>query len=42
MNGRILSIEHAIFAPHGINFTAAHCNSEDTVPRVAENANAIK
>ena len=36
-----LSIEHGIFAPLGIHFTAAHCKDEDEVLRVAENADAI-
>lgn len=36
-----LSIEHGIFSPHGINFTAAHCKNEEDVLSVAENADAI-
>jgi D-3-phosphoglycerate dehydrogenase len=36
-----LSIEHGMFAPLGINFTAAHCKSENDVLRVAEYADAI-
>jgi D-3-phosphoglycerate dehydrogenase len=36
-----LSIEHGIFSPLGINFTAAHCKDEDDVLRVAEDADAI-
>jgi len=36
-----LSIEHGIFSPHGVNFTAAHCKNEDDVLSVAENADAI-
>ncbi len=36
-----LSIEHAVFSPLGINFTAARCRDEDEVLRVAENADAI-
>jgi D-3-phosphoglycerate dehydrogenase len=36
-----LSIEHGIFSPYGINFTAARCKNEEDVLRVAENADAI-
>ena len=36
-----LSIEHGIFSPHGINFTAARCKNEDDVLSVTENADAI-
>jgi D-3-phosphoglycerate dehydrogenase len=36
-----LGIEHSLFAPLGINFTAAHCNSEDDILKVAENADAV-
>jgi len=36
-----LNIEHGIFAPLGINFTAAHCSDEEEVLRVAEDADAI-
>ena len=36
-----LSIEHGIFSPHGVHFTAAHCKNEDDVLSVAENADAI-
>ncbi|MBI5581108.1 MAG: C-terminal binding protein [Deltaproteobacteria bacterium] len=36
-----LGIEHGIFSPFGINFTAARCKNEDDVLTVAENADAI-
>lgn len=36
-----LSIEHSIFSPYGINFTAARCKNEEDVLSVAENADAI-
>jgi D-3-phosphoglycerate dehydrogenase len=36
-----LSVEHGIFSPLGINFTAAQCKNEDDVLRLAENADAI-
>lgn len=36
-----LNIEHGIFSPYGISFTAARCKNEDDVLMVAENADAI-
>jgi D-3-phosphoglycerate dehydrogenase len=36
-----LSIEYDLFAPLGINFTAAHCSGEDDVLGVARNADAV-
>ncbi|MBF0528597.1 MAG: C-terminal binding protein [Deltaproteobacteria bacterium] len=36
-----LSIEHGIFSPLGINFTAAQCRHEDEVLRLSEHADAI-
>ena len=36
-----LNVEHGIFSPLGIQFTAARCTSEEDVIRVAEGADAV-
>ncbi len=36
-----LSIEHGLFTPLGIEFTASHCNDEKEVTAVAESADAV-